>query len=100
MVSKIANKSLAETELVLKRVLDNGRREEISPSKADLLDKISAVPHAARWVFAPLGLGEFGEGVGKNDPTNRVDSLSSIEDEPTSLRARAASDDEKTKVSG
>lgn len=101
VVSKIAEKSLAESELVLKRVLDNGRREEIFASKADMLNKISAVPMAARWVFAPLGLGELKEGVGEHDPTNRVDGLKSIEDDPlVAFNDDDDDDDEETMVPG
>ena len=84
VVSKIAEKSLAESELVLKRVLANGRREEIFASKADMLDKLSAVPATARWVFAPLGLGDVGADVGDYDPTNRVDNLALAETAPFS----------------
>ncbi len=99
VVSKIAEKSLADSELVLKRILDNGRREEIFASKADMRNKIAAVPKPARWVFAPLGLGDLEEGVGDNDQTSRVDRLASIEDDP--LAAFDGDDDEndeKTKV--
>ncbi len=75
VISKIAEKSLAENELVLKQVLKNGRREEIFASKTDMLDRIAAVPIGARWVFSPLGLGELGAEPGDQDPTNQIDTI-------------------------
>tara|TARA_R110002073_G_scaffold123819_11_gene268009 strand:+ start:66962 stop:68629 length:1668 start_codon:yes stop_codon:yes gene_type:complete len=100
VVTKIAEHSLAESELVLKRVLDNGRREEIFASKADMLTKISAIPKAARWVFAPLGLGELADGMGENDPTIPVDGLAAIEDDPLAAFDDDDDDEEQTKVPG
>ncbi len=75
VISKIAARSLAENELVLKQVLKNGRREEIFASKTDMLRKIDAVPLAARWVFSPLGLGDLGSEPGDLDTTNQIDTL-------------------------
>lgn len=76
VIQGIAAHSLADTELVLKRVMANDRREEIFASKIDLLDKLRTVPPELRSVFAPLGLGDVESDVGDYEPTNRVDSKS------------------------
>jgi hypothetical protein len=68
VIQNIADHSLADTELVLKRVLANDRREEIFASRADLLSKIKPVPIAMRGIFAPLGLGDLGTGEPKINP--------------------------------
>lgn len=77
VIQKIAKHSLAESELVLKRVLANDRREEIFASRADLLSKLSGVSIGMRGIFAPLGLGDLGTGSGSDSP-NQV-----TEDPPT-----------------
>lgn len=56
-INDIARHSLSHDELVLKRVLADGRREEIFVAKADLVARLEAVPPRLRTVFAPLGLG-------------------------------------------
>jgi hypothetical protein len=56
VVREIAKHSLSPTELVLKRVLADDRREEIFASKADLREMVDALPHKLRQAFAPLGL--------------------------------------------
>jgi hypothetical protein len=55
-VHEIARRSLSPGELVLKRLLDDSRREELFVSKAELVDKLSALPPDARKAFDPLGL--------------------------------------------
>jgi hypothetical protein len=77
VIRDIAKHSLAESELVLKRVLANDRREEIFASRADLLSKLNGVAIGMRGIFAPLGLGDLGTGKGDDSPTNL------IEDPPT-----------------
>jgi hypothetical protein len=52
----IAKHSLSPTELVLKRVLADDRREEIFASKADLLEIFQSLPAKLRKLFDPLGL--------------------------------------------
>ncbi len=77
VIRKIAEHSLAESELVLKRVLANDRREEIFASRADLIGKLSGVSIGMRGIFAPLGLGDLGTGQG-SDSTDQIS-----EDPPT-----------------
>jgi hypothetical protein len=56
IVSEIAQRSLSPTELVLKRLLGDNRREEIFISKAMLSEKLAALPEPLRANFKPLGL--------------------------------------------
>jgi hypothetical protein len=55
---EISKRSLAQTELVLKRQLGDGRREEIFVSKEALRQKLMPLSQPARALFSPLGLGE------------------------------------------
>jgi hypothetical protein len=55
-VAEIARRSRAPGELVLRRRLDDNRREEVFLSKGDLLKKIAQLPAALRGAFAPLDL--------------------------------------------
>lgn len=57
VVRSISERSLSEKELVLKKVLEDDKREEIYLSKKELLDKISEIPEKLQHVFNPLGLG-------------------------------------------
>ncbi len=57
VVKEIAEHSMSNEELVLKRVMGEDRREEIFCSKADLRKKIVVAPEHAQNLFAPLGLG-------------------------------------------
>ncbi|HZO13286.1 MAG TPA: hypothetical protein VFB62_08500, partial [Polyangiaceae bacterium] len=58
-VREISRRSMSKTELVLKRVLADDRREEIFCAKSDLLDKIAGLSPQMRKVFAPLELGDM-----------------------------------------
>ncbi|HXU69496.1 MAG TPA: hypothetical protein VN947_09205 [Polyangia bacterium] len=58
VVREIAKRSLAPTELVLKRQTGDGRREEIFVSRRDLQMKLRGLGPATRAVFGPLELGE------------------------------------------
>jgi hypothetical protein len=58
VVREIIKRSLAPTELVLKRQTGDGRREEIFVSRRDLQNKMRGLSPASRAMFAPLGLGE------------------------------------------
>jgi hypothetical protein len=58
MVREIAARSPSTTELVLKRLVSGGRREEIFVTKSELREKIERVPAAFRALFDPLGLGD------------------------------------------
>lgn len=99
-VQEIARHSLSPSELVLKRVLANDRREEIFVSKADLLKKIDTIPLELRGIFAPLGLGNL-------DPANappaprRPGPTIAPEPAPRGFRTHpppGVGDDEDTKV--
>jgi hypothetical protein len=57
-VQEIGKRSLAPTELVLKRQLDGGRREEIFVSREELRQKLAPLTVAQRALFAPIGLAE------------------------------------------
>ena len=56
IVSEISQHSLSPTELVLKRLLGDNRREEIFVSKATLSEKLAVLPEPLRGNFEPLGL--------------------------------------------
>jgi hypothetical protein len=56
VTQEIARRSPSTTELVLKRLLGGGRREEIFVTKADLLRRLDHLSPALRAVFDPLGL--------------------------------------------
>jgi hypothetical protein len=58
-VQEIAKRSLSPSELVLKRQLGDGRREEIFISKDSLKEKLAPLPPSLRALFAPLGLADF-----------------------------------------
>ncbi|MGZ3425271.1 MAG: hypothetical protein ACXVCV_01425 [Polyangia bacterium] len=58
VVREITKRSLAPTELVLKRQTGDGRREEIFVARRDLQVKLRPLGPAARAVFAPLELGD------------------------------------------
>ncbi|HVZ36074.1 MAG TPA: hypothetical protein VG963_26785, partial [Polyangiaceae bacterium] len=56
LVVEISRRSGARAELVLRRNLGEGRREETYSTHAELLDKIRILPPDLRIVFAPLHL--------------------------------------------
>jgi hypothetical protein len=58
IVQEIARRSQTQTELVLKRLLDNGRREEIFISRDELERKFDGLSGEARAILASLGLSE------------------------------------------
>jgi len=53
-VREIAARSQSTGELVLRRLLGDGRREELFVSKAELQQRIEPLPAVARGLFAPL----------------------------------------------
>lgn len=53
---EISDRSLTPTELVLRRLLGNDRREEIFVTKASLREKYSSLPGMLRACFTPLSL--------------------------------------------
>jgi hypothetical protein len=56
-VREISARSGSEHELVIRRLLGDGRREERFVKRSELLEKLEPLPEAARSLFAPLGLG-------------------------------------------
>jgi hypothetical protein len=56
IVTEIARRSGAPGELVLRRDVGDGRREELYVTKADLLDRLLVLPPERRAPFAALGL--------------------------------------------
>lgn len=56
IVIEISKNSLNPTELVLKRVLSDDRREEIFTSKTELFAKLNPLTSKHKAYFAPLGL--------------------------------------------
>jgi hypothetical protein len=53
---EISRRSLEPTEMVLRKLLANDRREEIFVAKSTLLDKLSPLTDEERALFEPLGL--------------------------------------------
>ena len=62
VVQEIAWRSRSATELVLKRLLADDRREEIFVAKTELVKKLEPLPPELRKVFEPLGLAEESTG--------------------------------------
>ena len=58
VIQEIARRSGAPGELVLRRDLGEGRREEIYITKAELHEKVMSLPHLLRGVFDPFELTE------------------------------------------
>jgi hypothetical protein len=58
VVREIARHSLSPNELVLKRLLDNGRREEIFVSRQELEQKFEGLGDQWRALFVTLGLAD------------------------------------------
>jgi hypothetical protein len=56
VVHEIASRSLAPGELVIKRLLDDSRREEVFVSKKELEQKVETLPRELRAAFDPLQL--------------------------------------------
>lgn len=56
IVQQIRNHSLSPSELVIRRLLGNDRREEIFVSTTSLLEKVGRLPRHLRPRFEPLGL--------------------------------------------
>jgi hypothetical protein len=84
IVSEIAQHSLSPTELVLKRLLGDNRREEIFVSKATLSEKLTALPESLRENFKPLQL----HAVSLRPPPVSVPPVAA----PTSMRVETAAD--------
>jgi hypothetical protein len=59
MVLEIARRSGAPGELVLRRDVGDGRREEIYVTKAELWERLLVLPPERRAAFGPLGLSQL-----------------------------------------
>ena len=68
VVREISRHSLQADEFVLKRALDDDRREEIFVPKRELRAKLDALPPGLRKMFDPLGLGPAPGKAGKSSP--------------------------------
>jgi hypothetical protein len=75
IVREIAKRSLAPTELVLKRQTGDGRREEIFVSRRDLQVKLRPLTKESRAVFAPL---ELGEPPAEDAPTEKFEKPAAV----------------------
>lgn len=56
ILREISDRSLTTSELVLRRLLSNDRREEIFVAKSTLRQKLAVLPEPVRRLFLPLGL--------------------------------------------
>jgi len=74
VVQEIAWRSLSPSELVLKRLLSDDRREEIFVAKAELKRKLEPLPEHLRRAFDPLGL-DSGPSAGAESPPRRGRSI-------------------------
>src|SRR5205814_6104883 len=72
VTQEIARRSPSTTELVLKRLVAGGRREEIFVTKADLRKKIAGLSPAQRSLFDPLGFGDDAVPASHARPTGSV----------------------------
>lgn len=107
-VQEISRHSLSPTELVLKRVVGDSRREEIFVAKADLLKKLDPIPLGLRGVFAPLGLGNLETGAPPLPPISARPGPSKppppaptpFQTGPNQVAPRIGTDDETTVTVG
>lgn len=56
IVQEIHSHSLSDDELVIRRMIGDGRREELFVATSALLDKLGRAPRNTRALFGPLGL--------------------------------------------
>lgn len=92
IVREIARRSGAPGELVLRRDLGEGRREEVYITKAELHEKILALPSSLTSIFDPLELSvgprspraPAASGLLRINATNPGDSIGDSETNPTS----------------
>ena len=88
IVQEIARRSGAPGELVLRRDVGEGRREEIYITKAELHEKVMSLPHTLRGVFDPFELMEGPRSPRAPAPSEPIvlDSVEYEEEEPTKNR--------------
>jgi hypothetical protein len=86
-VREIAARSGSAEELVLRRELGDGRREERFVRRADLLAKLSPLPGVHRGLFVPLELGEIpGGGNGGDASVPEISAEAVVEMSPPPVR--------------
>ncbi len=83
VVQEIARRSGAPGELVLRRDLGEGRREEIYITKAELHEKILQLPQGVRGVFDPFELTDGPRSPRAPAPSEPIYLDADDEDEPT-----------------
>jgi hypothetical protein len=71
VTQEIARRSPSASELVLKRLVSGGRREEIFVAKAELVKRLDGLEPQLRTVFDPLGLGDGSAAAGGVFATSR-----------------------------
>jgi hypothetical protein len=83
-VREISRRSLATTELVLKRAMADNRREEIFVSKAELRQKLAVLPEAQQTLFSSLDIWEGNEPkvLAEGSASPAVTTISMIADDP------------------
>ena len=88
VVQEIARRSGAPGELVLRRDLGEGRREEIYITKAELNEKVLTLPTTLRPVFDPFELSEGPRSPRAPAPSEPImlDNVEYEEEEPTKNR--------------
>ncbi len=94
VVQEIARRSGAPGELVLRRDLGEGRREEIYITKAELHEKVMGLPVASRASFDPFELSDGPRSPRAPLPSERI----YLEVEPTNPGAEIDMDHESTKT--
>jgi hypothetical protein len=86
VVQEIARRSGAPGELVLRRDLGEGRREEIYITKAELHEKVLTLPHTLRAVFDPFELSDGPRSPRAPAPSEPIYIDQDIENEVTRSR--------------
>jgi hypothetical protein len=87
IIREISDRSLTPSELILRRLLSNDRREEIFVAKSTLRDKLAVLPEPVRRLFAPLGLDPTPPLPGSPRPTDKPPPLRGGAREPAPPRA-------------
>jgi hypothetical protein len=88
VVQEIARRSGAPGELVLRRDLGQGRREEIYITKAELHEKVMTLPPSLRPVFDPFELSEGPRSPRAPAPSEPIYIVDEGEEEVTKQRER------------
>jgi len=87
ILREISDRSLTPSELVLRRLLDKDRREEIFIAKSTLREKYTQLPEPMRAVFLPLGLLPPPPKLPGSARTSERPPAATISDKPVPARA-------------